>query len=392
LLSRTGKFSLIGTGLLPAVPSSGVARGTTMTPPENLLAATKSQSLLNPQQSSPALDSRGTGAWTVPGQPLGSNTVKLTGPVKVFQVPVAGQPGRYVTGILPVMPEAQGQTSEASDRDLLTGSINDMQRKSRSWIKITALVVLVFLLIGSVIGGALYLHNRSNPQTANRPAAGSVITTGNPAMATPGAGTTGPNANVILSDPLSNNIHNWRTTPSDTYAFAGGAYHITNHSGGAQVAILSGLTLPTAFAYTLTMQEVSGDDTSANNSFGMMFHFSQQQKGNAQVTTFYSFEVVNTKGGEYQFWKYDDSKGTSPSPWTEIWHTPFGNEYHLGQGPQNVNLFKVSMNGDTFSLMVNNKAIGQSVKDVSLSGGSIGMFVNLKGTEVAFTNMLLTRQ
>jgi hypothetical protein len=119
----------------------------------------------------------------------------------------------------------------------------------------------------------------------------------------------------------------------------------------------------------------------------MIFRFSQQTKSGKTVTTFYSFEMVNVKGGEYQFWKYDDSQ--SNSPWTEIWHQPFGSEFHQGHGPQSVNTVKVFASGNNFTFTVNGKLI-KTVQDSSLASGTIGMIVNYNGTEVAFTNLLLT--
>ena len=41
-----------------------------------------------------------------------TGTMKLTQSVKVVQVPVAGQPGRYMTGFLPVVPQS-GDTYNA---------------------------------------------------------------------------------------------------------------------------------------------------------------------------------------------------------------------------------------------------------------------------------------
>ena len=138
------------------------------------------------------------------------------------------------------------------------------------------------------------------------------------------------------------------------------------------------------------MQEIKGDDTSLNNSFGMIVRSSVQSKGGRTVSTFYSFEVVNTPGGEYRFYKYDDSKGSASSPWTELWHQGFGNELHQGHGPKSINTFKVFANGSNFIFTVNGKQVGHT-QDRSLTSGGVGMLVNLKGTEVAFSNMLITR-
>jgi hypothetical protein len=139
------------------------------------------------------------------------------------------------------------------------------------------------------------------------------------------------------------------------------------------------------------MWEVKGDDTSNNNSFGMILRFAQQTKNGKTVTTFYSFEVLNVTGGEYRFYKYDDSAGSSDpgKNWTQLWHQPFGAEFHQGQGPKNANTIRIYQNGSSFAFTVNGKMIGNA-HDSSLKGGTLGMLVNLKGTEVAFKNMLIT--
>jgi hypothetical protein len=120
----------------------------------------------------------------------------------------------------------------------------------------------------------------------------------------------------------------------------------------------------------------------------MIFRFSQNTKGNTSVTTFYSFEVVNTKNGEYQFWKYDDSKGVK-NAWTRIWHANFGKEFHQGHGAQASNTFRVFMQGTSFTFTVNGKVV-KTAQDTSFQSGMVGMIVNLDGTEVAFKNLLLT--
>ena len=50
------------------------------------------------------------------------------------------------------------------------------------------------------------------------------------------------------------------------------------------------------------------------------------------------------------------------------------------------------MNGDTFTITVNGKKLGTTIKDNSYRDGTVGMIVNLKGTEVAFKDLLITRQ
>jgi hypothetical protein len=118
----------------------------------------------------------------------------------------------------------------------------------------------------------------------------------------------------------------------------------------------------------------------------MIISFNQQTRHGKTVTTFYSFEVVNTNGSEYQFWKYDDSNGGSASPWQKIWHHAFGREFQPGH---RANIFQVAVNGNKITFRVNGKVVS-TVTERSISGGDVGMLVNLKGTEVAFSDLKLT--
>ncbi len=393
LLSKTGKFPQMTTGTLgmPGATEAVKAGATGMFPSlskNNLTMTAPSTSgsipvppaaeeQLDFPQMSPALNT--TDALTVPGQ--SKNTVKLTGPVKVIQVPVAGQPGRYVTGLLPASPTVP-----------LTPDV-EVRKEPKRWLTVTLSLVAILILLVGTVGTFWFVRTRSNP--AVRPQA----TTHPMRAGTPDVrgtmlaqATAASKATVILNDPLGTNTNNWLTMPPDVYAFKDGAYHITDRGDSGRATVLQAAPFTGALGYTLTMQEITGDDTSSNNSFGMIMRFTQQNKGKTNVTTFYSFEVVNAKGGEYQFWKYDNSKGNSVanSPWTKIWHQPFANEFHQGHGPQSINTFKVFMNGAKFTITANGKVL-TTVQDASLASGTVGMIVNLNGTEIAFKNLLLTR-
>src|SRR5260370_16832458 len=78
-----------------------------------------------------------TGSLTVPNyEQTSTGTIKLTGPVKVVQVPVAGQPGQYITGLLPVLPNPQSPPPTANTTKLQ---------------KIALAVVMVILLLGGTV-------------------------------------------------------------------------------------------------------------------------------------------------------------------------------------------------------------------------------------------------
>ena len=86
------------------------------------------------QQLSPTVN---TGALTTPEK--SRNTVKLPAPHKIIQIPVAGQPGQYVTGLLPAAPTIKLPPLE----DAKPGN------KSNGFVKIVSLVAVLLLLIGT---------------------------------------------------------------------------------------------------------------------------------------------------------------------------------------------------------------------------------------------------
>jgi serine/threonine protein kinase len=327
-------------------------------------------------------------------------TLKLTGAVKIVQVPVAGQPGRYVTGLLPVLPETdqpeEPSASAATDEQARSKSLEGRAKylfqrvttlpKQRKIAVLSLLVVVILLASGLV---AIVRPHNNTDDTKNVHIKQNVpnvqATLASQATAT-------VQANNILSDTLSQNIHNWpiARTGSQQFFFADGAYHILDEdSKQSAPSLLPGIVLQEPLNYRLSMEEIKGNDSSINNSFGMILFFSSQSKAGHTESTFYSFEVVNIKGGQYQFWKYDSSKGTSP--WTSLWHQTFGNEFHQGEGSKNMNTFDVSVRNGVFTFTINGKVVG-SVKDSSFSSGQVGMLVNLNGTEVAFSNLSLTYQ
>lgn len=403
LLSRTGKFPMMGTG------NTGFAQALTGNSPAAFVASPDAGNLLSSEfsvqtgvmpgtagpssvlstTSSQAAVLGTTGSVAVPGQ-AGSNTVKLTGPVKVVQVPVAGQPGRFVTGILPVQPHEAGMEKAQAKKNLPL------------WAKIMATVLVVLILVG-VAGGLVFV--RSHPgllakyglgKTTTQTTGTSVGTNlgtpngvGNATGAAANPATATATANTVLYDPLTQDVHNWPVTPPDIYAFKDGAYHITNRMGHGQITILPSSPFDGPLVYTLTMQQVAGDTATPKDSFGMILRFGQHTKGTKMVTNFYSFEVENTKGGTYHFWKYDDSNGTN-NAWKALWQGNIGDEYHLGVGAKSSNTFKVAMNGKQFTFIVNGKTV-TTFQDGTFATGTVGMIVNQDNTEVAFKDLYLTR-
>jgi hypothetical protein len=317
-------------------------------------------------------------------RPGTTGTLKLTQPVKVVKVPIAGQPGLYMTGLLPVVPAPTGPLPPPAVDSKNTAVKSPFDKHFRMLALIAAVLVI---LLGSSLFWLIHAHTQQAIQSH-------VATPIPNAHATAIAQATATaDANIILIDSLKENIHNWpistSATASKLYVFKDGAYHITdNDSVSSAIALLPLSTaLPGSFVYTLSLEEIKGNDTSVNNQFGMILRFSTHQKNGKTVTTFYAFEVANIKRGEYQFWKYDNSVYSDVRAWTKIWSRPFGSEFHAGHAT-GYNVFRVAAKGPRFTFMVNGKQVG-TAQDSSLSSGQIGMLVNLRGTEVAFSNLVL---
>jgi eukaryotic-like serine/threonine-protein kinase len=364
LLSRTGRFPTMGSQVAPTAGSAS-----------SLFSEQHTAAAM--QQLSPTAPRSTTGA--LQDSPPLRTTMKLSTPMKVVKVPVAGQPGHFVTGLLSM---ADGNAEDVALPE---------KKGLSSRVKVLSAVLALLIIFGAIGGVWAFTHGRAGQNTKSSTTAGVVSTPDAKATALVQA-TAAAQANTILSDPLDHNIHGWYESANDGYVFEDGAYHIINHNADKSSAtVLPSFSYTGPMAYTLTMQEIKGDDTSDVNSFGMLFRYSQQTAGKNTVSTFYSFEILNKPGGEYKFWKYDSSKGVGAAAWGDpLWHQPFGNEFHQGHGAQAVNTVKIIMDGSKFTFIVNGKTI-KTVVDNSYANGSVGMIVNLNGTEVDFKNLLLTK-
>ncbi|HTK09593.1 MAG TPA: protein kinase [Ktedonobacteraceae bacterium] len=336
---------------------------------------------------SPTAQAPGTAAALVPatyeGQGM-TGMVKLSQAMKVVQVPVAGKPGTFMTGLLPVLPEAQETISPQQPPE----NANFLQTHMKK------VVLLVLLLVVVLVGTGLFRlatpHNASTSPQAN--SIGTPVAN-LPVQATANASATAQAANIILADSLSTNIHSWKESSSGnlTYIFKNGAYHVAVNNGDiAALADLPEEIMPDSFVFSVNTSEIKGDDSSVNNQFGLVFRLNQVQQNGQSRVTFYCFQVQNTQNDvEYQLRKYDSSYTDDAEKWTTPWHATAGKEYHFGHGTSATNTLTVKVKNSAFTFVVNGKSVG-TFKDTSFKGGRIGLLVNQKGTEVAFSNLLLT--
>ncbi|MBE3558477.1 MAG: protein kinase, partial [Ktedonobacteraceae bacterium] len=320
-----------------------------------------------PVVSSPeALSSGTTSAFMVPGQTDeagNTTTMRLTQSVRVVKVPVAGQPGRYMTGLLPVTPAAPA--SEPAE------PLKQKLQRNRNAVIAAALVVL--MLLGS-LGAWLTLSHQQTATPTKK-----LALTPNATATVFAQATATAQANIILTDALKENANNWPVAEKGpvTYIFKDGAYHLAvNDPQHMAFAIYPNQSFGKQLGYSVSLWEVKGEDDSYLNWYGVFLRYNERN-GHKM---FYAFRLI-PESKKYAFSKYDDSYGQKVNPWTDLWSQKAGNEYHAGHGPQNKNTVKVTTKGDTFTFTVNGKQVG-TAKDGSLAEGSIGMVVNRKGTEV----------
>ncbi|GCE25697.1 hypothetical protein KDA_11810 [Dictyobacter alpinus] len=371
LLTKTGQFPMVGTGIMPAVNKPGIGSGLHPAWNKELPQTPTAQAGNSAQLKTP------TNALALQETRTPTGTLKLNDPVKVVKVPVAGQPGQYITGILPF--ERQPDEPEMPAKKARKLNIINM----KPWMRTVLAVVVVAVVLASM-GTLLFIQNQNKPASTNQQnQAGNAANLNTPAA----HATATASANILVSDALDKNINGWRTTPANLYAFKNGAYHIAVQGDKGNGAILPGKNFDGPMNYRLTMQEIKGNDGDTANTFGMIFRFNQQKKNGKPNITFYTFEVANVKGKEYKLWRYDDSQD---NPWIAVKNgtLAMGNEFHLGKQP---NTIAIAMNADKFTVTVNGTKLKKVFQDGTYKTGTIGMTVNMNGTEVAFKDLLLTR-
>jgi hypothetical protein len=325
----------------------------------------------NLQQVSPSAQNTTSALALLNAEPQSNNTVKLTGAVKVVQVPVGG--GQYVTGYLPMQKE--------------TPDLAEAPRKRVSTRQKAMLVAaLCVLLIGSISGVIALTHSHSgssNTPIANVPDRAATAAVQASATA---------QANTLFQDSLSQNTHNF-PPPNAQQFFKDGAYHLYVPGSKDTIQLVQQKFPQTTLSYQITMEEIKGNDNSATNDFGVVLDCNVQYSGSLVITTFYTFEILNQNGHfAYEFYKYNSNFNSAkqPTPYTSLGKlsTP-GKEFHGGQGPNAINTVRIVNNAGAFTFYVNNQQVG-TAQDTSLQPGYLGMLVNNTGTEVAYSNMLVT--
>lgn len=242
------------------------------------------------------------------------------------------------------------------------------RRRGFAWSRLVAVLAAILLLLGALVGTSQFFRSRSQ-QILTHP--GSIVSV---------TRTTGiTKSTVLFSDPLSQNIHNW---PVDSqHFFKNGSYHLSVKGAISTSALLPRVSGIMPWSYSLTMTQVLGNPTAPVNSFGMIFAYTQTKANGLSIDHFYTLEFVGQD--ELFLYQYDN---TRTYPWSAIWSTKLAFGQRLGEA----NTLKVMATATALVITLNGKTIG-NVAHLPLESGQFGMFVTLRGAEIAFQNMLITR-
>src|SRR5262249_12724341 len=131
-------------------------------------------------------------------------------------------------------------------------------------IKVATLIILVLVII---LTSSIYLLARTSSPRSTQQITRGVSVTPNVTATTVAKATATAQANIILTDSLSQNSHDWIVGAYNNhiFGFEAGTYHIANNSSNnLAIALLPDDNIPEPFAYTITLDEVKGDDTTVD--------------------------------------------------------------------------------------------------------------------------------
>jgi serine/threonine protein kinase len=185
-----------------------------------------------------------------------------------------------------------------------------------------------------------------------------------------GTGTPAPS-----NDALVNDQNAWQTSP--TFFFSpDGRYHIVNKSGQTLAIALYGSTQFTNFRLAVTTNQITGPRDELDY-YGVVIRSAQDQ------SHYYLFEICPFNS-QYIFWRFDGSYHELES----------GSVPSLHSAPGQSNTITLQVTGNSFTVSVNNVSFPTTFTDTLTSPfttGEVGLIVEEKNVEVAFSHMLITK-
>ena len=180
---------------------------------------------------------------------------------------------------------------------------------------------------------------------------------------------------------LDNNKNEWPIVDS-IYFFRNEQYYIKNNQQQSFTTALYGFGgyQFTNFHLIVTTSEIQGLHN-GGDFYGIVL------RSTANQAQYYLFEITPSGGSQFNFWRFDGltklpkllAKGSVPSLLTDF--------------DQN-NVINIEVLGNKFTFFVNKQQLGKPIIDTSnqhLSSGAIGLSVEGKNTEVAFSHLYIDK-
>ncbi|MBA2677349.1 MAG: protein kinase [Ktedonobacteraceae bacterium] len=130
------------------------------------------------------------------------------------------------------------------------------------------------------------------------------------------------------------------------------------------------------FRLSITALEVQ-KSSEGTDYYGIVFRAASDQ------SHYYLFEIAPSDHAQYLFWRFDNSR------WK---HIKSGNIPSLATQAGKSNTLTIEARRNVFSFLVNGKAVDTPATDVNafpLQSGQVGLYVENKGTEVAFSRLYI---
>jgi len=238
-------------------------------------------------------------------------------------------------------------------------------------------ILLVVLALVLVVGGvAIGLVSYTTTQTNNANATATAVTTHNQLTATAQTNATATaiastypfSANLVLSDPLTDNSKGVQWQTSDACKFTGSAYHVIDSQANTYQPCLALNTDYSNFTFQVEMSISKGDGE------GLIL------RGNATKNQFYLFELGAK--GDYTVYVAVDTSGTNTRTLTSG---------KLSQTLNGTDTIGVVARGSTISFYVNplqNPEPVASINNSTYTHGQIGVlsYDISNSADVIFTN------
>ncbi|EFH89571.1 serine/threonine protein kinase [Ktedonobacter racemifer] len=187
---------------------------------------------------------------------------------------------------------------------------------------------------------------------------------------------------VVSSPDLFSEHSAWPLSQSFFFDKTSARYHVVN-TLPQQIPLISLYQQQefSDFRLDIVTQEVRTPSSADGGDFyGLVLRADPDQ------ARYYLFEVLTSDNGQYIFLRYDS---TASHQWTTLDSGP-APMLNIGVGKQNK--LHVEASGSTFRFMINGQNVGSAVTDslpgaALLTNGQIGLYVEEKDTEVAFSQL-----